>query len=77
MTQLRFGRKIPLPSTAEIKHEIRLMEAADALATLVAPEALNATLQDVADGLGFSDQRAHALIERFGTHTTAATARSE
>ncbi len=30
--QMRFGKSIPLPSTAEIKHELRLMNVADAVA---------------------------------------------
>lgn len=30
--QMRFGKSIPLPSTMQIKHELRLMNAADAVA---------------------------------------------
>ena len=67
MSQLRFGRKIPVPSTAEIKHEIRLMGAADSLAAATTPEAFNGVLQTVADGLGLPDDRARLLVERFGT----------
>ena len=67
MSQLRFGRKIPVPSTAEIKHEIRLMGAADALAAASTPQAFNGVLRNVADSLGLPDERARLLIERFGT----------
>ena len=67
MSQLRFGRKIPVPSTAEIKHEIRLMGAADSLAAASTPEALNGVLQHVADSLGLPEERIRRLVARFGT----------
>ena len=65
MSQLRFGRKIPIPSTAEIKHEIRLMGAADALAGAATPEAFDGILHDVAGSLGLSADRTRLFVERF------------
>lgn len=67
MSQLRFGRKIPVPSTAEIKHEIRLMGAADALAAAATPDTFRDVLRSVADDLGLPEDRARRLVERFAT----------
>ena len=71
----RFGRRLPLPSTAEIKHELRLMAAADELRRVVAahPEdhgmadTLTAGLAgDLARTHGLSVARAQMLVDRFG-----------
>lgn len=43
--QMRFGKRIALPSTAEIKHELRLMNAADAISAKLG---ITLTLAEVA-----------------------------
>lgn len=75
MTQTtRFGRRLPLPSTAELKHEMRLMAAADALRRMViahpeqrgSTEDLTSTLAaDLARVHGLSIDRAQMLVDRF------------
>lgn len=42
---MRFGKRIALPSTAEIKHELRLMNAADAISAKLG---ITLTLAEVA-----------------------------
>ena len=74
-TTTRFGRKLPLPSTAEIKHDLRLMAAADALrgasAESTAAEPLTSgqsslLIGDLAVKHGLSVDRARMLVDRFG-----------
>lgn len=43
MDKFRFGRRTALPSTAQIKHELRLMQLADRIAALRVKEAGNLT----------------------------------
>ena len=71
----RFGQKLKLPSTAEIKHELRLMGAADALVTAGQEryEVNNLTagqttelVGDLAAKHGMSADRARMLVERYG-----------
>ena len=71
----RFGRRLPLPSTADIKHELRLMAAADDLrrAAAARPEG-DVTAETLAGGVagdlarthGLSVDRAQMLVDRFG-----------
>ena len=71
---IRFGRKIPMPSTIEIKHDLRLMATADAIAAATAGEAqgadsaarLAAIVGDLATKHGLSPDRAMMLVARFG-----------
>ncbi len=73
-TPIRFGRKVPMPSTIEIKHDLRLMATADAIvaATADAPhsaetdEQLAAIVGDLAVKHGLSRDRAAMLVARFG-----------
>ena len=71
----RFARRLPLPSTADITHELRLMAAADELRRVVAarPEdhgtAETRTVGlagDLARTHGLSVARAQMLVDRFG-----------
>ena len=71
----RFGRKLPLPSTAEIKHELRLMAAAGELIG-AADQAFEQNtftdgqsavlVGDIAAKHGLSRDRAQMLVDRFG-----------
>ena len=71
---IRFGRKIPMPSTIEIKHDLRLMETADAITAVTAggirsadsAEQLAAIVGDLATKHGLSRDRATMLVARFG-----------
>ena len=71
---IRFGRKIPMPSTIEIKHDLRLMETADAIVAATAgtprdadtEQQLSAIVGDLAAKHGLSRDRAAMLVARFG-----------
>lgn len=84
--EMRFGRRLSVPSTAEIKHELRLMAALDAVesAANLRPgfNSLDGTkTQAVIDVLsrdhGFSDDRARTLVERVGAATAATAGHAE
>ncbi len=71
----RFGRKLPLPSTADLKHELRLMAAAESLLTAEAEDFQSNTMTstqtaafvgDLASKHGLSIDRAQMLVDRFG-----------
>ena len=68
----RFGRKLPLPSTAEIKHELRLLAAADELRTRMADnldvitvDKVDVIIGDLARSHGLTPARARMLMDRF------------
>ena len=71
---IRFGRKTPMPSTIEIKHNLRLMATVDAIATVTAGgirgadsvEQLAAIAGDLATTHGLSRDRAKMLVARSG-----------
>ncbi len=71
---IRFGRKIPMPSTIEIKHDLRLMETADAILATTAGEArsadsdaqLAAIVGDLATKHGLTRDRAATLVAHLG-----------
>ncbi len=89
---IRFGRKIPLPTTVQIRHELRLMAAADELveagifATPGEPSpgepspdaAHHISASDLAQKHGLSLDRAEMLIARFGAnqHTLESAAQT-
>ncbi len=73
-TLIRFGRKVPLPSTAEIKHDLKLMESADAIVATLGDAPMTPQLEadlahvigDLAAKHGLSRDRAAMLVARFG-----------
>ena len=71
----RFGRKLSLPSTAEIKHDLRLMAAAGELIDATDRADPQNTLSNSASAIlvgdlaakhGLSLDRAQMLVDRFG-----------
>ncbi len=71
---IRFGRKIAMPSSAEIKHDLRLMATADAIVAKMGDEPRTPETQaelahvvgDLAAKHGLSRDRAAMLVARFG-----------
>lgn len=54
-----------MPSTSEIKHELRLMAAADALVSATSADDMKTIVDDLARKDGFSAERAQMLVDRF------------
>lgn len=83
---IKFGKKIAMPSTVEIKHELRMMSAADDLigaGLLTAPSPAPSqdaahVSSDLARKHGISVDRAQMLVDRFGSnrHTLEGAAQS-
>ena len=71
----RFGRRLPLPSTADVKHELRLMAAADAILAsgALSPQQSEAMARDLAASNGLSVDRIRMLIDRFALSGPDAT----
>ncbi len=70
-TELRFGRKMRLPSTIEIKRELTMMAAADALAIALKEQECSASnFAEIMEELNIkyhvSRDRANMLFSRFG-----------
>ena len=72
---MRFGRRLPLPSIADIKHELRLMAAAGELRRAAAARSeghgtaetrTGGLAGDLARAHGLSVDRAQMLVDRFG-----------
>ena len=70
--QMRFGRRLPLPSTAEIKHELRLMAAADDIRASLAEDSdlspgsrVDGIVGDLARTHNLTPARARMLVDRF------------
>ena len=61
----RFGRRLPLPSTAEIKHELRLAEAANRLVEASSDVERDQIVGDLTRLHGISPDRAQMLADRF------------
>ncbi len=74
---IKFGKRIPLPTTVQIKHELRLLAAADDLVAaglwdvpLSQPTdaALSAVAKDLARTHGITLDRAEMLVAHFGSN---------
>ena len=65
-SNVRFGKKLSVPPTSEIKHEMRLMDAADKLSAAASVEERNQIIRDLACKHGLSNDRAQMLVDRFG-----------
>ncbi|WP_147046564.1 hypothetical protein [Methylobacterium gnaphalii] len=68
---LRFGRKLPLPPISVIKHQLRMMVAADSLSETLrqkngSPIELAAIIRELADKYNLSSDRAYMLMDRLG-----------
>ena len=68
---LRFGRKLAIPSTIQIKTDLRMMDAADTLATDDSAEPMSDSDRrhaagDLAVKHGISIERAVMLVDRYG-----------
>jgi hypothetical protein len=66
----RFGRGIPMPSTAAIKHELKMMEATDTLARALhneqcSPEEMSQIIADIGDRYEIPPETASTLRRRF------------
>lgn len=66
MVTHRLGRKIPLPSTRELKHEFRMIVAAEAISKASSGVEIKVLIDELARRNGFSLAQAKALLERFG-----------
>ena len=67
----RFGRGIPMPSTAAIKHELKMMVATDTLAKALhdeqcSPEEMSQIVGDIGDRYGIPSETVDGLRKRFG-----------
>ncbi len=71
---IRFGKKLPIPSTAQIKHELRLIAAANDLLDAGffdadQPRQADGELRELAGSLsrkhGLSFDRAQMIVDRF------------
>lgn len=70
-TMLRFGRKMRLPSTIEIKHDLTMMATADALAAALKGQECSAIdfaeiMKELNIKYHVSRDRANMLLSRFG-----------
>ena len=68
---LRFGRKLAIPSTIQIKTDLRMMDAADTLASdgsdpATSDEDRRHAAGDLAAKHGISIERATMLVDRHG-----------
>jgi hypothetical protein len=76
LSQKRFGRKIPVPSTMEIKRDLVLMSKIDALIDTLEKEGgssedLSAIVARLVDEHQISSDRARMLIDRYGRRKAA------
>lgn len=69
LKQVRFGRKLRVPSTSVIKHELRMMAATDLLVEGLrsggrTPKEIGAVVGSLIDEYHISVDRAHMLMDR-------------
>lgn len=70
-TMLRFGRKMRLPSTIEIKHDLTMMATADTLAAALKGHECSASnlveiMEEINKRYYISQDTANMLLSRFG-----------
>ena len=68
---MKFGRKLPMPSLVEIKHDLRMMTATDALVEAMrtkdyTQEEMSYFIDSLAEKYGISSDRVQKLSSRFG-----------
>ena len=68
---MKFGRKLPMPSSVQIKHDLRMMSAADTLVEAVStknytPQDMSQLIDSLAEKYGISSDRVQKLSNRFG-----------
>ncbi len=68
---VRFGRKMRMPSTLVIKHQLRMMTATDTLTEALqtaghSKQELGTLVGSLIDRYGISFDRAHMLLDRMG-----------
>lgn len=68
---IRFGRKLRVPATSVIKHQLRMMSATDSLSERLraderSPSELGLEIGDLVARYGLSTDRAHMLMDRSG-----------
>jgi len=76
---MKFGRKLPMPSSVQIKHDLRMMAAADTLVEALrtkgyTPKELSVLIVDLADKYGISPDKSKILSDRFEAEQRAALA---
>ncbi len=65
-SQLRFGKKLGLPSLAELTHELRMMVAADRVVTVANEQERALIISELAREHKLTKDRAQMLADRFG-----------
>lgn len=68
---IRFGRKLQVPATSVIKHQLRMMSATDSLSEGLradhrSPGELGIAIGDLVAEYGISRDRAYMLMDRSG-----------
>ena len=68
---MKFGRKLPMPSLVQIKHDLRMMTATDALVEAMrtkdyTQEEISYFIHGLAEKYGISSDRVQKLSDRFG-----------
>ena len=74
---MKFGRKLPMPSMVQIKHDLRKMAATDALVAVVreknfTPEELSQLTAELTEQYRIPTDQAQLLADRIGTEQRAA-----
>jgi len=74
---MKFGRRLPMPSSVQIKHDLKLMAAADTLVEAVrtkdcTAKELSLLISELTGQYRISPDRAQRLSDRFGAEQKAA-----
>ena len=73
---MKFGRKLPMPSLVQIKHDLKMMTATDALVDAMrtsdyTQQELTSFIDGLAENYGISSDRVQKLSQRFGVAQSA------